>query len=181
VIVANLDTEPFWANSAFGLLMTAHGLRSCWSTPIYATTGQVLGTLAILQARQATPTPPQEDLIARLTQVTSIAVERALTEAALDMADAEFARILGIMAIGVSVASEMTQPLSGVVINASTGLRMLTATPPDLERMRETLRRTLRDCDRAAEMVTRLRGVLRSTTTAGSAGWRQRVAPLNGA
>jgi signal transduction histidine kinase len=49
--------------------------------------------------------------------------------------------------------------LSGIVTNASTCLRMLDANPPNLEGARETARRTIRDGNRASEVVTRLRGL----------------------
>src|ERR1700741_2598296 len=66
----------------------AHGLRSCWSTPIYSLTGQVLGTFAILQRKPAPPTPLQQDLIAQVTHIASIAIERAQCEAALKRSEA---------------------------------------------------------------------------------------------
>jgi signal transduction histidine kinase len=53
----------------------------------------------------------------------------------------------------------VNQPLSGIVTNASTCLRMLSAEPPNLEGARETARRTIRDGHRASEVVTRLRGL----------------------
>jgi hypothetical protein len=160
VIVADLDTDPLWHTSMFRVFMDAHGLRSIWSAPIRTQAGQVLGALAILQDQPATPMPQQENL--RLAQFAGIVVERAQAGAALGKAQAELKRIETVMALGASIAGELTQPLSGVVINTSTGLRMLTADRPDIERMRETLRCTLRDCARASEMVTQLRGLLHS-------------------
>jgi hypothetical protein len=65
------------------------------------------------------------------------------------------------MTLGASLASQITQPISGVAINASTGLRMLAAYPPNIDGARETLKRTLRDCDRASDMVAQLRVLLR--------------------
>ena len=64
------------------------------------------------------------------------------------------------MSLGVltaSIAHEVNQPLSGIITNASTCLRMLGADPPNLEGALETARRTFRDGNRAAEIVTRLR------------------------
>jgi hypothetical protein len=42
---------------------------------------------------------------------------------------------------------------------ASTCLRMLDANPPNIEGARETARRTIRDGNRAAEVITRLRAL----------------------
>jgi signal transduction histidine kinase len=51
----------------------------------------------------------------------------------------------------------VNQPLSGIITNAGTCLRMLDANPPNLEGARETVRRTIRDGNRAADVITRLR------------------------
>jgi signal transduction histidine kinase len=58
-----------------------------------------------------------------------------------------------------SIAHEVNQPLSGIVTNASTCLRMLAADPPNVEGARETARRTIRDGNRASEVITRLRAL----------------------
>jgi C4-dicarboxylate-specific signal transduction histidine kinase len=62
-------------------------------------------------------------------------------------------------ALTASIAHEVNQPLSGILTNASTGLRMLSARPPNVEGARETARRTIRDANRAADVITRLRGL----------------------
>jgi predicted enzyme related to lactoylglutathione lyase len=51
----------------------------------------------------------------------------------------------------------VNQPLSGIVMNASTCRRMLDSDPPNIDGARETARRTIRDGNRASEVVTRLR------------------------
>ena len=61
--------------------------------------------------------------------------------------------------LAASIAHEVNQPLSGIITNASTGLRMLSGDPPNVDGARETLRRTLRDGNRAADVVSRLRAL----------------------
>ena len=58
-----------------------------------------------------------------------------------------------------SIAHEVNQPLSGIITNASTCLRMLAGEAPNIEGARETARRTIRDGNRAAEVITRLRAL----------------------
>jgi len=73
---------------------------------------------------------------------------------------AELARVMRVMTMGqltASIAHEVNQPLSGIVTNASTCLRMLDANPPNVEGARETARRTIRDGNRASGVITRLR------------------------
>jgi len=55
-----------------------------------------------------------------------------------------------------SIAKELNESLCGVIINASTCLRMLAAGPPNVEGARETARRTILASNRAAEAVSRL-------------------------
>ena len=83
-------------------------------------------------------------------------------EEALNRAGAELAhvsRVTTMSALTASIAHEVNQPLAGIITNAGTCLRMLDATPPDLEGARETARRTLRDGNRAADVITRLRAL----------------------
>jgi signal transduction histidine kinase len=61
----------------------------------------------------------------------------------------------------------VNQPLSGIVTNAGTCLRMLAADPPNLEGARDTARRTIRDGYRASEVVARLRGLFTRKDAAG--------------
>jgi len=64
-----------------------------------------------------------------------------------------------VSALTASIAHEVNQPLSGIVTNASTCLRMLAADPPNVEGARETARRTIRDGNRASEVIARLRAL----------------------
>ncbi|MFY9856334.1 MAG: sensor histidine kinase, partial [Terracidiphilus sp.] len=76
----------------------------------------------------------------------------------------ELANVTGITSLGMltaSIAHEVNQPLSGIVTNASTCLRMLSGDPPNIEGARETARRTIRDGNRASEVVTRLRALFK--------------------
>src|SRR6266550_3765499 len=288
VIATDLESDPLWQSSAIRPLALAHGLRSHWSTPIYAQEGRVLGTFAIFNREPASPTQIQQDLIAQVTHIASIAIERALSEAALkrseaflaeaqhlsrigsfawrvatneitwseqlyrifefdpqltvtldligtrvhsedlallhemieraksaasdfeyehrllmpdgsvkhlhliahgtknesgaveyigatqdvtqrrlaeealDKARSELAHVARVMSLGAltaSIAHEVNQPLSGIITNASTCLRMLDADPPNVDGARETAKRTIRDGRRAADVITRLRAL----------------------
>jgi PAS domain S-box-containing protein len=100
----------------------------------------------------------QLEYIAAVRDVTA----RRLSEEALDKARAELARVARAMSLGAltaSIAHEVNQPLSGIITNASTCLRMLDADPPDVRGARETARRTIRDGNRASEVITRLRSL----------------------
>lgn len=72
---------------------------------------------------------------------------------------AHVARVATLNTLTASIAHEVNQPLSGILTNANTCLRMLAADPPDLKGAAETARRTIRDADRASEVIKRLRGM----------------------
>jgi signal transduction histidine kinase len=97
---------------------------------------------------------------------------RRHTEAALAKLQAELARAARATSLGVltaAIAHEVSQPLAGIVANASTCRRMLAVDPPDLEGARETARRTIRDAERASEVIKRLRALFcRKGTTSES-------------
>jgi C4-dicarboxylate-specific signal transduction histidine kinase len=85
-----------------------------------------------------------------------------VAEAALDKMRSELAHVTRVMSFGAltaSIAHEVNQPLAGIVTNASTCLRMLAADPPNVEGARETARRTIRDGNRAADVIARLRAL----------------------
>jgi PAS domain S-box-containing protein len=94
--------------------------------------------------------------------------ERRLSEEALGKARSELAHVARVTTLGAltaSIAHEVNQPLSGIITNASTCLRMLDADPPNLDGARETARRTIRDGNRASDVITRLRALFSHRTT----------------
>jgi nitrogen-specific signal transduction histidine kinase/DNA-binding transcriptional LysR family regulator len=81
--------------------------------------------------------------------------EEALNKARTELA--EVARVTTLNALTASIAHEINQPLSGIITNASTCLRMLSADKPNIDGARETARRTIRDANRASDVISRLR------------------------
>ncbi len=98
------------------------------------------------------------EYIAAVQDVT----ERRLSEEALGKLRSELAHVARVATLGAltaSIAHEVNQPLSGIITNASTCQRMLNADPPNVDGARETTRRTIRDGNRASEVITRLRAL----------------------
>ena len=60
----------------------------------------------------------------------------ALRELQVKMSRA--AQVATVSELAASIAHEVNQPLSGIITNANTGLRMLAADPPNLDGARET-------------------------------------------
>ena len=81
---------------------------------------------------------------------------------------AELAHMTRVMTVGeltASIAHEVNQPLSGIITNASTCLRMLDADPPNVDGARQTAQRTIRDGHRASDVITRLRALFSKKDT----------------
>jgi signal transduction histidine kinase len=100
----------------------------------------------------------QQEYIGTVQDVT----QRRLSEQAFCNVLSELAHVARIMSLGTlaaSIAHEVNQPLSGIITNASTCLRLLAADPPDVDGACETARRTLRDGNRASDVIKRLRAL----------------------
>jgi len=94
--------------------------------------------------------------------------ERRLSEQALDKARSELTRMARVTSIGAmtaSIAHEVNQPLLGIVTNASTCLRMLTADPPNIEGAQETAQFLLSDGHRASDVIKHLRSLFSKSST----------------
>jgi signal transduction histidine kinase len=103
-------------------------------------------------------TDGRPEIIGAVQDVT----ERRLAEEALSQARSDLAHVTRVTSLGMltaSIAHEVNQPLSGIITNAGTCLRMLAAEPPNVEGARETAKRTIRDSNRASELLTRLRAL----------------------
>ncbi|MES0198588.1 PAS domain-containing protein [Mesorhizobium sp. M0011] len=288
VIVSDIATDLQWDKHGWRALALSYGIKACWSSPILSHDKKALGALAFYQYEPGPPNEFQRELIAQLSQIASIAVERVRSESALKRSEAflskaqqlsltgsfswrvgtseitwseqahrifEFehrvpvtiellgsrihpddfellnemiARVRGagsdfeyecrllmpdgtvkylhvvahgtsdhdgaleyigavqdvterrlseealgkvrselahvarattLGALTASIAHEVNQPLSGIMTNASTCLRMLAANPPNIDGARETARRTLRDGTRASDVIVRLRAL----------------------
>jgi PAS domain S-box-containing protein len=89
-------------------------------------------------------------------------------EETLRKAQAELAHITRVTTMGelaASIAHEVNQPLSAIVNNGSACLRWLASEEPDLDEARDAARRIIRDGNRAGEVITRIRALLRKTDT----------------
>jgi PAS domain S-box-containing protein len=293
VIAEDMATDARWDGSSYQQHVIDHGLKSVWSTPIFSSEGNVLGTFCVYHRTAGAPTAQHQELISHLTHLASIAIERSQAEAALrrsemmlaqgqlasktgtylwrmdtdeftgsaefrrifelgpdqhatlamlmemihpedaasvanrlelqrhdgvtsyetrlrlpdgrikylrtfshvqerdgrierlgaiqditeqrvaenalDRVRSELARVTRSMSLGAltaSIAHEVYQPLSGIITNAGACLRMLAKDPPDIDGARETARRTIRDGNRASEVISRLRDMFAKKATA---------------
>jgi len=83
VIAEDLESDLHWQESLIRPLALRHGMRAQWSTPVCSRDGNVLATFAVFQDHPASPNQFHQDLIAQVTHIASIAIERTLNEEAL--------------------------------------------------------------------------------------------------
>ena len=96
------------------------------------------------------------------TDVTA-AVRAEQVESALHLAQAELARVTRVTTLGelaASIAHEINQPLAAIGADANACLHWLAADRPDLDSVREALTAILKDGDRAAAVISRIRTLL---------------------
>jgi PAS domain S-box-containing protein len=78
VIAEDIETDPLWVD--YRDLALAHGLRACWSTPVFHADGRVLGTFALYYRQPRSPSAEERDLISRATHLAGIAITRTQLE-----------------------------------------------------------------------------------------------------
>jgi C4-dicarboxylate-specific signal transduction histidine kinase len=107
-------------------------------------------------------TRDQDGQVEYIVAVQGVTVRR-LSEEALDKGKSAAhtcGRITSLGVLTASIAHELNQPRSGIITRANTCLRMLAADSPDFDGARETVRWTIRDGNRASEVIARLRALL---------------------
>jgi PAS domain S-box-containing protein len=107
------------------------------------------------------------EFIGAVTDIT----ERKLAEKALQEKEvrlhetqtelAHVGRVTTLGELAASIAHEVKQPLVGVITNASASLRFLTGGSPNLVEAKEALRAIIRDGNRAADVVSRVRNLFK--------------------
>jgi PAS domain S-box-containing protein len=101
------------------------------------------------------------------TDVTS-AVRSEISRAALRKAQAELAHVTRVTTLGeltASIAHEVNQPLAGAIGSGTACLRWLNKDPPRLDEVRSSVEAIINDCNRASEIIARIRALANKTDT----------------
>lgn len=78
IIVDDIQTDPRWVN--YKDLALPFGLKACWSAPLLAKGGKVLGTFAIYYTEPKRPTPDDLEIIRLVSRTAVIAIEHKQAE-----------------------------------------------------------------------------------------------------
>jgi PAS domain S-box-containing protein len=89
VVVTDILEDPLW--EAYREVAKPYGLRACWSTPILAHSGKVLGSFAMYYREPRGPSPSENRALEMATHLAGIAIERKLTHERLQRSEAYLA------------------------------------------------------------------------------------------
>jgi PAS domain S-box-containing protein len=85
VIVEDIAIDPLW--TAFREFALPHGLRACWSTPIFSSEGEVIATFAMYYGEVRRPSLRDQQIIEQITHLAGVAIQRRLTEEKLQRSE----------------------------------------------------------------------------------------------
>jgi PAS domain S-box-containing protein len=91
VIVEDIAVHPYW--TAYKDLALPHGLRACWSSPIFSTTREVLGTFAMYYSEPRGPVPREIAWVDAATHLAAVAIGHEAAAQALRRSEARYRRI----------------------------------------------------------------------------------------
>ncbi|MEE1613018.1 bifunctional diguanylate cyclase/phosphodiesterase [Microvirga sp. CF3016] len=81
IIVTDIASDPLWAG--WRDLALGHGLRACWSKPVFSRSGEVLGTLALYYNEPRAPACHEMERMEAVLHLAALAIERQRDDAAL--------------------------------------------------------------------------------------------------
>ena len=100
VFVSDIANDPRWA--PFADFAVSHDLRACWSTPIFSSSAQVLGTFAMYYRHPRQPTPHDLRVVDIVARTVAIAIERSRAEQALREGEQRFRGTFENAAVGIA-------------------------------------------------------------------------------
>lgn len=104
VVTVDIAQDPLWAEA--GKIALQHGLRACWSTPIFDSKHEVIGTFAIYYRSRGSPDERARRLIDVAVHVAAIAIERKRTDAELAGGKAALERSVSLLNATIEATSE---------------------------------------------------------------------------
>jgi signal transduction histidine kinase len=161
VFVRDIESDPLWA--AYREVAGAHGLRACWSAPIVATDGRVLGTFALYYREPREPRPADLEVIARFTHLAGIAIERRELEDQLRALSAHVESVREEERTGIAreIHDTLGQALTALKMDIAWIARRVSENSPARDAILDKLQAMSRATDEVLDQVRRISADLR--------------------
>jgi len=103
VVVEDVQTHPYW--NAFRNLARKAGIRSCWSEPVLASAGNVIGTVSIYHREPKSPSRQSIGLMEAAARLAGVAIERRLKDGELRKSERHFQLFFDQAPVGIAIKS----------------------------------------------------------------------------
>ena len=99
IIVSNIAEDPLWQD--YREIALKQNLQACWSTPIIANDGQVLGAFGVYYQAVRSPQPSELESIARMVHLAGVAIKYHQAKVDLQKSEARWQFALEGAGVGV--------------------------------------------------------------------------------
>jgi C4-dicarboxylate-specific signal transduction histidine kinase len=161
---ADLAADQSYLDRDFGVVVVVEslGARTSLLVPMLKE-DELIGAITVLRTEVQPFTQRQIDLIADFAAQATIALEstrreRQYRELNTDLAHA--ARVATIGQLTASIAHELKQPISAIVIGGETSLRWLARQPPEIEEAKQSVEAIIKDANRANDVIGRIHNLI---------------------
>ena len=89
VIVEDIAVDPLWVEYREAAL--PHGLRACWSNPVFSSSGDVIATFAMYYREPRSPSRRDQEIIEQMSHLAGVAIDHKLTQDKLRRSEAYLA------------------------------------------------------------------------------------------
>lgn len=101
---ANIQESDAWAS--YRDAAEKHGVRACWSFPVYGAGGRIIGALDVYAENPRQPTTEELDKLGRVARLAGIAIKRQIDEEKLKSSESRYRGLFENVVDGVYIASQ---------------------------------------------------------------------------
>lgn len=162
--IANLLEDRAYLARDHGVvtMVESTGARTCLLVPLLREK-ELIGAISIVRTVVQPFTKEQIELTTDFAAQATIALENTRRERKyreLYMELAHATRVATIGQLTASIAHELKQPIAGITMSGSAGLRFLTRQPPHIEEAIEAVEGMINDANRASDVISRIHSLV---------------------
>jgi signal transduction histidine kinase len=156
------EHELYHAGEPLAVASVKGGIRTFLVVPIHH--DKLIGSLSMSRQRVEPFTQKEIELVTDFAAEATIALEIVRRERQYRQLQTELAhanRVATVGQLSASIVHELKQPIAAARTHGSAGLRWLDKTPPNLAEVRDALARSVKDTDRAGDVIDRIGALIR--------------------